>query len=76
MTEDVEGIIQSVSINQVLVAILEQVGSNPHLTRQIGESLGTLHDVRQYDGLAPSLDWHEFQKHQNHSQVAPQSKKG
>lgn len=56
MTEDVEGIIQSVSINQILVSILEQEGKITVPTVKFLEAAKTDKElVIDYDEEAPSF---------------------
>jgi uncharacterized membrane protein YcaP (DUF421 family) len=56
MTEDVEGIIQSVSINQVLVAILEEHGKLTVPTLKFLDAANTDKElVIDYDEAGPSF---------------------
>jgi hypothetical protein len=56
MTEDIEGIIQSVSINQILVAILQEQGSITVPTLKFLDAANTDKElVIEYDETDPSF---------------------
>jgi len=56
MTEEVEGIIQSISINQILIAILEEYGKLTVPTLKFLDSAQTDKElVVDYDGEVPSF---------------------
>ena len=66
MTEDVEGIIQSVSINQILIAILEEQGKVTVPTMRFLDAANTDKElVIDYDEAGPSFTFSLREKDAN-----------